>query len=150
MSSIKPGFYTAKPLDYTAGESTNTKTPYVSVQFEINGIKMYWTGYLTEKTTEKTVEQLVIMGFRDKDLTSLIEGKETKALDLTKEVSLTVVEEFDQKGKTVSRIKWINPLRKEADPSMAGKLKALNLEGTIAAVMAAKGVTQKNEEDLAF
>lgn len=87
---------------WTVGKSPNKGTKYVRVQLE--GF-ITWTGYLTPKTTAKTMEALEIMGFRGSNLSQL--GVEN-ALDTETEIVAVIGEVREYQGKTYYNADWIN------------------------------------------
>lgn len=101
---IPEGYYDVKVKSHGSGLSKNKGTPYAWVKFD-NGL--FWQGYFTELTMDKTVEQLVIMGFKGstpKDLQS--DG----ALNCEAPVSVSVIHETDDKGVTRAKVQWVNSL----------------------------------------
>lgn len=104
---VQPGKYEATVADYGAGE-TSTGKPYVYAYFNVDGGSVKWTGYLSEKAIEKTMEQLTYLGC--KDFVSIADGATGGALDQSVKVSITVEHEADQKDpkKIYAKVKWIN------------------------------------------
>lgn len=87
---------------WTVGKSKNRGTKYVRVS--LDGY-IDWTGWLTDKTTAKTMEQLAIMGFKGSNLGML---KNEDALDKNKEIVAVIGDSRDYKGKTYYSADWIN------------------------------------------
>lgn len=152
MELVKPGYYDAVPVDYKYVEIGKNASPAIEVYFEVEGQKVRWTGFLTEKTKKRTIESLIYMGFKGKDLSGFAYGTDSKMLDGLSPVSITVAHE-DHNGKTYAKVRWINPVKSfnKIDPAGASKLKALNLEADILEAKQALGVEQKSLlDDIAF
>lgn len=107
-SLIPEGEYVARAV---SGEYGNTKngSEMVAVVFEftrgeLEGHKLTWYGYFTEKTSQRTVESLRHAGctFASGDVTDLAGLGDT-------EVRLVVEHEHDDRGAR-ARIRWVNAL----------------------------------------
>lgn len=131
-----PGKYKVLEIkDYGLTETADGK-PRVEVVFEHqygdSTRTLTWRGYLTEKSTDMTVEQLVRAGFKGNNLVALLEpGAFEKRDDVEIEVAQ---EEYD--GKQSLKVKWINRkfTMKKIDPRTAvQKLKGLDLRGNFLA-----------------
>jgi hypothetical protein len=112
---LKPGKYLAKVVD--AGMSQTQKgAPQAFMKFEINetGETNYltWFGGTSEKAIEFTAQALVHAGFIGNDLPDL----EKKFSDVfqPRQVRITVEQE-DYNGKTMTKIKWVNPVNQGPD-----------------------------------
>ncbi|MBE9542529.1 MAG: hypothetical protein IMF01_09440 [Proteobacteria bacterium] len=87
---------------WTVGRSKNKNTPYVKVTFD-NYID--WTGWLTDKTMERTMQTLAMMGFKGSNLGML---KDDNALNKELELAAVIEEAREYKGKWYHSAKWIN------------------------------------------
>lgn len=87
---------------WEVGKSKNKGTKFVRVQLE--GF-ISWTGYITPKTTAKTMEALETMGFRG---TSLSQLGAQGALDTETEIVAVIGEIREWEGKTYYNADWIN------------------------------------------
>ncbi len=100
---IAEGKYVATPVRAEL-TSTSKGTDYVGVTFTVEGQqeKITWSGWLTDKTVDRTLEALRTMGWEGEEITELATVNRT--------VSITVShEEFN--GETRPRVQWINPVR---------------------------------------
>lgn len=87
---------------WEVGKTPNTGTKYVRVKF--NGY-IDWTGWLTPKTTAKTMEALQTMGFKYSSLKMLAKDD---ALDTDTEIVAVIDEVREHEGKHYYSAKWIN------------------------------------------
>lgn len=102
---IPVGNYKARGVE-AALSTTKAGQPQVAVLVEIiegefAGERRTWFGHFTEKTEDKTLEQLRTLGWSTDDLTDLT------GIDAN-EVSIKVDHEPDQNGGERDRIRWIN------------------------------------------
>jgi hypothetical protein len=107
MSKINPGKYTAIAREWKLGETDNTHTPFIGVQFElldesVAGVTMNWSGWLSDAAIDRTLESLRACGWRGKDISDLTGIGDRR-------VTVTVDNE-EYKGKTFPRIKFVNML----------------------------------------
>jgi hypothetical protein len=112
MTLIAPGKYSGRLIDY-GFKTTKDEAPQISAFFEVDvsGAKhvLPWYGYFTEKSVKHTTQALMTMGFKETTpIDAIARGTSSKALDTTKEYSLTV-ETNEYNGKQSSRVQWINP-----------------------------------------
>lgn len=114
---IDPGTYKARATgECVLGTSKNAGTPFIEVYLEITegefkGQTARWTSYFTDKTSERTIKSMQLMGWRGDDLTDFSEGA-LNGLD-SNEVSIVVEhEEYDREGETKTAVKvaWVNSL----------------------------------------
>jgi hypothetical protein len=104
---IPAGNYTAKATgSFDFGTSTGG-TEQVAVEVEIlegpeAGRCMTWFGFFTDKTTERTVESLRLLGWQGDDITKLEELG-------SRRVSI-VVEHEEYQGQVRAKIQWVNRL----------------------------------------
>lgn len=135
--------YTAKPVNWGVKDrSAEGKTPMVLVEFlfkDATGAdrRLTWYGHLsTEKTKKITIKALIAMGLKG-DLPDLAKGPEAEALDASKEVSITLIDQKNEKtGKTFKKVQWVNPIRTSVFdtlvatnvPSLAGDIMAMRTE----------------------
>lgn len=101
-------------------DTTNSGTDFISADFEIvdmdeNKFKVEWRGWLTEKTMERTLKSLRLMGWDGDDIyEDLSSAKRNK-------VQIDVRHE-EYKGKTTARVAFINELN--PDPVALEKKRA--------------------------
>lgn len=144
---IAPGKYQANVADYTADVSPNGK-PYVKVWLNVeNQGQVTWTGYLTEKTQERTIQSLTYMGFKGDDIGVLADGVLSQALDLTTPVNITVIHETDKNNpaKKYAKVQWVNRAGQTArviDPvkNAQAKSQLSQFNGTLKKVQSELGV----------
>jgi len=101
---IEPGYYKAKAVSAALGY-TNNGTEQVAMLVDMidTGSQMTWYGYFTEKTTDRTLESLMIAGWDGESLVAF-EGLGTEEF-------VAVVEEDNYNGESRTRISWINRAR---------------------------------------
>lgn len=145
MSNYKPGTWRGTVKDYGIGE-TQAGDPQVFVQFSVEfpdgAADMTWYGSLKEgKAREITLNALLNLGFKGKDVTDLLDGPDGAAIPLGID-ALLVVEPNEYNGKTTMRINWVNRpggggAVKRADANTAkAKLLKLGLAGELARLKA--------------
>lgn len=126
---IPASTYRAKALDAVVSQ-TKKGNPYVVVMYEVltgefSGTKLTWSGFFTEKTTERTKEALRVSNV---DLAELLSGGKY-LVDAPSEVDLVVIQEpvLDQNNKPTgrmrNRVNWVN------SPGMGGGPKPLDEDG---------------------
>jgi hypothetical protein len=137
------GIFRGKARSWGLGESKSGKEQ-VGVEFEIltpdaEFKTLTWYGYFTEKTLDRTIESLRIMGWTGNDLEQL-SGLDTNEVDL-------VVDEEEYEGKLHTKVQWVNrvgglqikaPLSPEKTRSFAAAMK-----DRIKAIDAAGGLRAK-------
>ena len=104
---IPAGNYTAKATGSFDFGTAAQGTEQVAVEVEIlegehSGNFMTWFGYFTERTSERTVESLRLLGWQGEDITKL-EGLGSRRVSI-------VVEHEEYQGKTSAKIQWVNRL----------------------------------------
>jgi hypothetical protein len=113
MNEIKPGKYQARLKDYWIGK-TSAGLPQAELLFEFDVDdelkELIWFGSFKEKAKPHTIKALLHCGLKGNDLSTLADGLEGHALELGKEVMITVAKETDDKGNPRLRISWVNPL----------------------------------------
>lgn len=124
-----PGSWKGRVVDCDAGAVGVNNTPLVKVVFEVEGKKLPWTGWFSDKINEKTnktytqlnIEQLVALGFNGKCVSEMsLPGKNVETLfDTNKVWNLEVDYQTDKNGKILEylEVKWIN------DPNSGGTSK---------------------------
>lgn len=97
----------ARAVSADVGRSKNQGTPYVRVAFEFlgddgkaTGQGDSWDGYLTERTSERTIEALKVCGWDGKDWDGF-EGLGSSVVRLT-------IGPETYKGSTFEKILWVN------------------------------------------
>lgn len=133
---IPEGTFAAVARGATLSESENKKTPQVVVSFEITtaehaGTTINWFGFLTDKTTERTIESLRYAGWKGSDLSDLSDLSKTD----TPVVEL-VIEHEEYEGKVRPKVQWVNALGRAGKALPAAQAKALaeTMRGAIAKV----------------
>lgn len=116
---IQPGTYKALLVDWGMEKSPEKGTLAVALVFRLataaGSSDMTWRGYLTEKTTDRTLDTLDMLGFKGSSFDDLIEGSMGKSRPLnTSKVVECVVTHQEYNGKTYARIDWINDPEKFA------------------------------------
>jgi len=104
---IPAGIYTAKATGSFDFGTSSGGTEQVAVEVEIlegneAGHFMTWFGFFTEKTSERTVESLRLLGWQGDDITKL-EGLGSRRVSI-------VVEHEEYQGKVSAKIQWVNRL----------------------------------------
>lgn len=102
---IPRGTYKARAVEGALGK-TGTGKEQVGVLLcitagEYEGTTITWYGYFTDKTIERTMEALRVLGWSTDDLSDLA------GIDAN-EVSIVVDHEENDKGEVHARVKWIN------------------------------------------
>lgn len=126
---LPKGRYSAKATGPAQFVTSKGGTEGVAVEFEITkgdhaGHRMLWTGYLTDKTIDRTMDSLRYMGWKSDDLL------DTMSVGvLLDEVELDCAPE-EYEGKLRTRIQWVNK------PGL-GKLQGA-LDQTAAKLLAAR------------
>lgn len=104
---IPEGTYKSRGTEGALGyASTETEQIAVDLVFleggpEVEGQHLTWYGFFTEKTTERTLESLRLLGWVGDDLSDLT------GIDQN-EVYVKVTHEEDQNGNLRARAAWIN------------------------------------------
>jgi hypothetical protein len=104
MSNLRPGTFAARGVSGALGFTEGGKEQ-VAVQLEILseeflGETITYYGYFTEKTQERTIESLRLLGWSSDDLFDLSGIGSTEVR--------VVIEEEDYNGKLQLKVKWIN------------------------------------------
>lgn len=152
---IEDGIYGAIVTNWGITE-TQAGLPQVVVSFDVKakeGMKpMSWFGSLKEgKAREITIDALLTCGFSGDDVADIAKSVEGKALELGREVSVTVGTEADLEGKDRQRIRWVNPIgggafrNKISHGDAVSKLKGMNLKGEILARRQQRGKSPADE-----
>lgn len=97
------------------GYSKNKGTPQIAVCLEIlrgpyAGQRITWMGYFTDKTEERTLQSLRLLGFEGADIDKFESQRPTNEV-------IAVVEHETYEGKLRAKVAWIN------DPSFGGGMK---------------------------
>lgn len=107
MSVIGIGRHVVRVVSHVVGKS-GTGTPHVSVLFEdVNGDRITWYGYLTDKAMERTIASLQILGWdavADNGLVHKLNGTDA----LVGAEAEIVVEMEEWEGKPTPKVKWVN------------------------------------------
>jgi hypothetical protein len=123
----------AKAINTTTGESEKGSR-FVAVGMEIvddenfAGETITWLGYLTEKTTARTVESLQHMGYQGDDLGQFEDAGADACAELLPIVVDLVCEPEEYEGKWTLKVQWVNRSGggrfKAKKPLVGGELKA--------------------------
>ncbi len=113
---MKPGTYKARGVAALLGNSSEKGTPQIDIQFrivegEFEGELIRWTGYFTEKTSERTIESLQICGWQGDDLSVFAQrddGTIPPPNGVDRNPVELVLEEEVYEGKTRVKVKWVN------------------------------------------
>lgn len=103
--ALKAGTFTVKGVRGALGY-TNTGKEQVGVELcvvddgEFFGERITWYGYFTEKTFDRTIESLRILGWDGDDLSDLT--------GLDRNEAQAVIEEDEYDGKLRLKVQWIN------------------------------------------
>lgn len=117
--TISAGTYRAKAISSGIGVSNTKSTPYVRVTLAIlagaqEGQEIDWIAYVTDKTQERVAEDLRTLGYTGNDPEELHDRNEQDVSQLLPNVVSIVVEEEEWKGEVRTRVRWINPEKKES------------------------------------
>ena len=113
---VQDGKYMAKATgEVVLGKSKKEQTPFIEFYFEVTkgelqGQKVRYTGYFTDKTAERTIESLRTCGWRGTDLSEFRSGK-LSGLDSQEVEVVTQIEKFtNDKGeeRESARVAWVN------------------------------------------
>jgi hypothetical protein len=101
---VLAGRYNARALRARSGVSLKKQTPYIEVEFHVSSldVTLRWTGYLTEKTIDKTLEVMQLLEWNDDH-----EFKDG-SINTNKDVVIVVTREVGTDGKERPRIQWVN------------------------------------------
>lgn len=144
---VQAGKHVAKINDWIVEENAKGN-PVVKVWFDVPGQgSVRWDGFLTDKTIDKTLEQLAFCGLTG-PLETLADGKNGGALDTTKELAITVEHKPDQKdpSKKWANVRWINLVggaKFDASKVASAKDKLKAFSGKWAQVKQEQGVKPK-------
>lgn len=149
---IKAGIHKARASEAAVGKANNG-TEYIGVWFDIldddeetTGERVRWSGYLTEKTEDRTWESLAHCGWDGSDFDNFtgITGRV---------VSITVEHDTGNDGKRYASVAWVNNLTKRG-PTVRNELDdaerasfAERMRGSAAAVVDAIKAEQKPQTD---
>lgn len=156
-ADIKPGKYIARPVQGLFTESPEKKTPCVAVefQFEIDTLAgkstetLWWQGWFSEKSLERTMEALVVMGFLEDAPRNADQSFGNTNFIPGSEVQITIENEpyTDKNGapKDSMKIKWVNKVGGSQFAVMdsaaaAAMVKSIDLKTQMAAARAALGL----------
>jgi len=116
--TISAGTYRAKAIASGIGVSNTKATPYVRVTLAVvagaqEGQEIDWIAYVTDKTQERVAEDLRTLGYTGNDPEELHDRNEQDVSQLLPNVVSIVVEEEEWKGEVRTRVRWINPDKRE-------------------------------------
>ena len=137
------GTYIAKAIGGSFGNSSQKGTPGVAITFQVKDStdRVTWIGWMSEKTIERTMDTVAMLGFReDLDVKDNKFGPEHLA---DKEVEIVVEMEPSQKDpmKSYPKVAWVNELggAKFGGLSSTGNAVPKNLKAMLAAARARTG-----------
>jgi len=117
---MNPGTHKGKIVGCDAGVVGQNKTPVVKIFFEVEGKKIPWTGWFSEKTNEKTgktyselvIEKLVELGFSGKCISEMSDPNKSaqQLFDCDFEWDLEIDFQTDKNGEKTKymEVRWIN------------------------------------------
>lgn len=125
--AVQPGDHIGKVSDYGVKETQQGK-PYFEVWFDIEGQgSTPWKGYLSEKTVERTLKTLALLGLTG-DLQKVADGPIGGALNIGAEYKIKVSFQLDQDKKPTkyTKVDFVNPLTGPAkfDQAMSNQAKS--------------------------
>ena len=107
MPAIGIGRHEVQVVGHVLGRS-GTGTPHVAVLFEdINGDRITWYGYLTDKALERTVASLQILGWNPAEHGGDIASLNGTGILAGAEAEV-VVEAEEYNGDIQMKVKWVN------------------------------------------
>jgi len=126
---IFAGTYRAKAIASNIGVSNTKSTPFIRVTLRVldnqeHGQEIDWIAYVTDKTEERVAVDMRTLGFQGNDLEVLHDRNEEEVAQLLPNVVSIVVEEEEWKGEVRTRVRWINPEKKEVGSSLFAGMKA--------------------------
>lgn len=105
--SLSPGTYRARPVSAALGYTMNGNEQ-IAVTFETldpAGERITWYGFFTEKTSDRTLQSLRYCGWQGNDMSDF--AGESLPAGFDQEVDI-VVEREEYKGKTYTKVAWVN------------------------------------------
>lgn len=109
MGVIGAGRHQVTVVDHALGKS-GTGTPHVSVLFEdINGDRITWYGYLSDRAIEFTLKALGVLGWDPQEHNGNLATLNSTNV-LCGAGAEIVVEEETFEGKTRPKVQWVNEL----------------------------------------
>lgn len=133
-----------RPLDCFFDQTANG-SPYVRVPFEVSGSdgnkkKVNWTGWLTVKAMDRTINNLIKLGLERGGFKRLTNGETgSKVINTEKEIEVTVRKQVDEnnkvrtdsEGKPYWEVGFIGAVEHKSNPDVMDKLKSLNFEARL-------------------
>jgi hypothetical protein len=113
---ITNGTYRAKASGACVlGTSANKGTPYLELYFKVvegdhKNTLVRWTGYFTENTNERTIQSMILMGWKGDDVSEFVDGA-LHGLDANEVDIVIEIEEYENaEGETrhSPRVQWVN------------------------------------------
>jgi hypothetical protein len=125
--SLKPGQYKAVPSNWGFSKTPEKGTEQIFVEMLIDAGEstetLTWFGYFTDKAKDRTIETIYKLGFNG-DFDGLASGHDTKALDISNQVMVTI-ENDTYDGKETFKIKWINAIGEQHGIKRLDKAEAM-------------------------
>lgn len=131
--------------NWTAGKSAKSGTPYIDLGLLTPKGETRWRGFLTEKTAQKTLDVLMVLGFKGDDASDFVSRK-TDLFTVPRGVTVTVKAEVYE-GKTYYKAEWVNAARKENLADVAAVLKEAGFD---AMLMKAKRNRTESLDEIPF
>lgn len=123
-SIVRAGKFRAQAVSHEWQRSRDKGTEYVSVAFCLlegpdEGSYVYWNGFFTENSEQRTVDSLLLAGW-DGSSIGMLPGLGTKEVQV-------VVEHETYKDKTKAKVAWVNSpsaggLAEDTLASLGGRL----------------------------
>ena len=147
MANITPGSYRAKAVEHQFGKTSNDNEK-IRVTFDIaegehKGKRLFWEGFFTEATVDRTLESLEYCGWDGESLT------EMKGLG-TQEVILVVENEKGTDGKMYLKVRWVNRLASRKLKNAIDASDVRSLEERIKAIMLDRRQKREESGDASF
>jgi hypothetical protein len=113
----------------------------------LSGERLYWRGYFSDATVDRTIESIQNMGWQGDDLSELEDLDAAGAERLLPDVFSIVCEPEEYEGVWRLKVKWVNksgPMRK--DPIKGNDLKAFaaQMKSKVRAVRAQGGAPRQS------
>jgi hypothetical protein len=101
--------------------NTSKGTPCLKIVFEVEGEgRVTWTGFFTDRAVEQARKALSALGFDLAEAGFDLARINGTRLLVGRPASIVVEEEDDEKGRTWTRVRWVNkPVEKLGDDDVA-------------------------------
>lgn len=133
-------------VSWSAGKTSKSKTPFVDVCLLTAEGDVYWRGFLTEKTSQATIETLVRLGFVGDGVNDFVSRK-TGLFQVPKGLTATVEEEIHN-GKSYFKARWINKSTEKDSADVLAILTEAGFDGLL--MKARRNLSQSEPEQETF